>query len=83
MGPVVTAYEIEGSKERRVVIAYKQGGTTSFFSALSDLYHSCKLCWIVSVDAVGADPFVLPPPADELYSTRKYVGERSCSSLGY
>ena len=41
MGPVVTAYEIEGSRERRIVIGYKQGGTASFFSALSDLYHSC------------------------------------------
>lgn len=40
MGPVVTAYEVEGSKERRIIIAYKQGGTKSFFSALSDLYHS-------------------------------------------
>ncbi|KAK4048479.1 NAD-dependent glutamate dehydrogenase [Microbotryomycetes sp. JL221] len=40
MGPVVAAYEVEGSKERRIVIGYKQGGTKSFFSALSDLYHS-------------------------------------------
>lgn len=40
MGPVVTAYEVENSRERRIIIAYKQGGTKSFFSALSDLYHS-------------------------------------------
>ncbi|KAI5476655.1 hypothetical protein MNV49_007433 [Pseudohyphozyma bogoriensis] len=40
MGPVVTAYEVEGSRERRIVIGYKSGGTKSFFSALSDLYHS-------------------------------------------
>lgn len=40
MGPVVAAYEVEQSRERRLVIAYKQGGTKSFFSALSDLYHS-------------------------------------------
>jgi hypothetical protein len=40
MGPVVAAYEVEASRERRIVIAYKQGGTRSFFSALSDLYHS-------------------------------------------
>ncbi|KAM0748372.1 NAD-specific glutamate dehydrogenase [Meredithblackwellia eburnea MCA 4105] len=40
MGPVVTAYEVDGTRERRVVIAYKQGGTKAFFSALSDLYHS-------------------------------------------
>ena len=40
MGPVVAAYDVEKSRERRLVIAYKQGGTRSFFSALSDLYHS-------------------------------------------
>ncbi|KDE06845.1 glutamate dehydrogenase [Microbotryum lychnidis-dioicae p1A1 Lamole] len=40
MGPVVAAYEVEASRERRIVIAYKMGGTRSFFSALSDLYHS-------------------------------------------
>lgn len=40
MGPVVAAYEVEQSRERRIVIGYKQGGTKSFFSALSDLYHS-------------------------------------------
>ncbi|KAM0790282.1 hypothetical protein ACM66B_005584 [Microbotryomycetes sp. NB124-2] len=40
MGPVVAAYDVDGSKERRIVIGYKQGGTKSFFSALSDLYHS-------------------------------------------
>ncbi|GAA6004199.1 hypothetical protein JCM10207_002478 [Rhodosporidiobolus poonsookiae] len=40
MGPVVAAYDVEHSRERRIVIAYKQGGTRSYFSALSDLYHS-------------------------------------------
>ncbi|BGP01728.1 NAD-dependent glutamate dehydrogenase [Rhodotorula toruloides] len=40
MGPVVAAYDVENSRERRIVLAYKQGGTRSFFSALSDLYHS-------------------------------------------
>ncbi|GAA6031389.1 hypothetical protein JCM8097_005637 [Rhodosporidiobolus ruineniae] len=40
MGPVVAAYDVERSRERRIVIAYKQGGTRNYFSALSDLYHS-------------------------------------------
>ncbi|POY71683.1 putative Glutamate dehydrogenase [Rhodotorula taiwanensis] len=40
MGPVVAAYDVEGSRERRIVISFQQGGTRSFFSALSDLYHS-------------------------------------------
>ncbi|KAG8907902.1 NAD-dependent glutamate dehydrogenase [Tulasnella sp. 403] len=38
-GPVIEMYEVEGSRERRVVIGFKMGGTKNFFSALSDLYH--------------------------------------------
>jgi glutamate dehydrogenase len=38
-GPVVEYFEVEGSKERRVVIGYKQGSTHKFFSSMSDLYH--------------------------------------------
>lgn len=38
-GPVIELYEVEESRERRVVIGYKMGGTKQFFSALSDLYH--------------------------------------------
>ncbi|KAF9571767.1 NAD-dependent glutamate dehydrogenase [Mortierella alpina] len=38
-GPVIEMFEIEGSRERRLVIAYKQQTTQSFFSAISDLYH--------------------------------------------
>lgn len=38
-GPVVEIFEVEGTRERRVVIAYKQGTVKSFFSAMSNLYH--------------------------------------------
>jgi len=38
-GPIVECYEVEGTRERRVVIGYKQGKVSSFFSALSNLYH--------------------------------------------
>ncbi|MBW0499711.1 hypothetical protein O181_039426 [Austropuccinia psidii MF-1] len=39
-GPVVECFEVEGNiLERRVVIAYRQGATSNFFSAMSDLYH--------------------------------------------
>jgi len=38
-GPVIELFEVEESRERRVVIGYKMGGTKQFFSALSDLYH--------------------------------------------
>lgn len=38
-GPVIELYEVEESREQRIVIGYKMGGTKQFFSALSDLYH--------------------------------------------
>ena len=38
-GPVIEMFEIEGSRERRLVIAYRQGSAMGLFSALSDLYH--------------------------------------------
>ncbi|KAL8783751.1 MAG: hypothetical protein Q9213_004432 [Squamulea squamosa] len=38
-GPVIEMFEIEGSREKRLVIAYRQGSAMGLFSALSDLYH--------------------------------------------
>ncbi|KAI5118076.1 hypothetical protein M0805_009157 [Coniferiporia weirii] len=38
-GPVIEVFDVEGSNEKRVVIGYRMGGTTGFFSALSHLYH--------------------------------------------
>ncbi|ORY27092.1 glutamate dehydrogenase [Naematelia encephala] len=38
-GPVIEMFEVEDSRERRVVIGFKMGGTRKFFSALSELYH--------------------------------------------
>ncbi|EPQ54800.1 NAD-specific glutamate dehydrogenase [Gloeophyllum trabeum ATCC 11539] len=42
-GPVIEVLEVEGSRERRMVIGYKMGGTSRFFSALSNLYHFYSL----------------------------------------
>ena len=42
-GPVMEVFEVEGSRERRLVIGYKTGGTKKFFSALSNLYHFYSL----------------------------------------
>ncbi|KAF8158475.1 NAD-specific glutamate dehydrogenase [Crassisporium funariophilum] len=42
-GPVMEVFEVEGTRERRLVIGYKMGGTSSFFSALSNLYHFYSL----------------------------------------
>ena len=38
-GPVIEIFEVEGSREHRIVIGYKMGGTSHYFSALSELYH--------------------------------------------
>ncbi|KAI9843812.1 MAG: NAD-dependent glutamate dehydrogenase [Sclerophora amabilis] len=38
-GPVIEMFEIEGSREKRLVVAYRQGSAMGLFSALSDLYH--------------------------------------------
>ena len=38
-GPVIEMYEIEGSREKRLVIGHRQGSAMGMFSALSDLYH--------------------------------------------
>ncbi|TFK23414.1 glutamate dehydrogenase [Coprinopsis marcescibilis] len=42
-GPVIEVFEVEGTRERRVVIGFKMGGTSKFFSALSNLYHFYSL----------------------------------------
>lgn len=38
-GPVIEVFNIEGTPEKRLVVAYKQGSALGIFSALSDLYH--------------------------------------------
>jgi glutamate dehydrogenase len=38
-GPVIEYFDVEGSRDKRVVICYKQGSALGLFSALSDLYH--------------------------------------------
>ncbi|KAF8817116.1 NAD-specific glutamate dehydrogenase [Phlegmacium glaucopus] len=42
-GPVMEVFEVEGTRERRLVIGYRMGGTSGFFSALSNLYHFYSL----------------------------------------
>lgn len=38
-GPVIEMFDIQGTREKRLVIAYRQGSAMGIFSALSDLYH--------------------------------------------
>ncbi|KAN0076061.1 Glutamate/Leucine/Phenylalanine/Valine dehydrogenase domain containing protein [Elaphomyces granulatus] len=42
-GPVIEMFDIEGSREKRLVVAYRQGSAMGMFSALSDLYHYYRL----------------------------------------
>ncbi|KAF2724361.1 NAD-dependent glutamate dehydrogenase [Polychaeton citri CBS 116435] len=38
-GPVIDMYDVEGTREKRLVVGFKQGSALGLFSALSDLYH--------------------------------------------
>ncbi|KAI8984710.1 Glutamate/Leucine/Phenylalanine/Valine dehydrogenase-domain-containing protein [Mycotypha africana] len=38
-GPVIEMYEVKGTREKRLIIGYRQRSTKGFFSAISDLYH--------------------------------------------
>ena len=38
-GPVIEMFEIEGSREKRLVVGHRQKSAMGIFSALSDLYH--------------------------------------------
>ncbi|QIW95013.1 hypothetical protein AMS68_000531 [Peltaster fructicola] len=38
-GPVIDIYDVEGVREKRLVIGFKQGSAHGLFTALSDLYH--------------------------------------------
>ncbi|CAO3644322.1 unnamed protein product [Cunninghamella echinulata] len=38
-GPVIEMFQVQGSRECRLIIGYRQRSTQSFFSAMSDLYH--------------------------------------------
>jgi len=38
-GPVIEVFEVEGSRERRLVIGYKMGGTSRFFRFVSLSLH--------------------------------------------
>lgn len=42
-GPVIEMFEVEGTRERRMVIGFKMNSTAHFFSALSNLYHFYSL----------------------------------------
>ena len=38
-GPVIDMYEIAGTRDKRLIVAFKQGSALGLFAGLSDLYH--------------------------------------------
>lgn len=42
-GPVIEVFQVEGTREHRVVIGYRMGSTHGLLSALSSLYHFYNL----------------------------------------
>ena len=38
-GPVLDLYDVEGTREKRLIVGFKQGSALGLFAALSDLYH--------------------------------------------
>lgn len=38
-GPVIEMFDVEGTREKRLVVGYRQRSAVGLFSALSDLYH--------------------------------------------
>jgi glutamate dehydrogenase len=71
-GPVIEVFEVEGSRERRMVIGYKMGGTSKFFR------------WVCEISSVV--PILMKPHFSalsnlyhfySLFSARKYVEQFS------
>jgi len=42
-GPVIEAYDFDHSREKRIIIGYRQGSIEGFFASMSDLYHYYEL----------------------------------------
>lgn len=79
-GPVIEVFEVEGTRERRLVIGYKMGGTTHFFSALSNLYHFYSL--YSARKYVGASvPPVFPSIPLTLQQSNSRMGSPSFRSI--
>ena len=38
-GPVIDMYDMEGAREKRLIVGFKQGSALGLFSGMSDLYH--------------------------------------------
>jgi glutamate dehydrogenase len=68
-GPVIEVFEVEGTRERRLVIGYKMGDTTNFFRLI---------IFYILIHRILTDPSSALSNLYHfysLYSSRKYVGK--------
>lgn len=71
-GPVIEVFKVEGTREKRVVIGYKMGGTSHFFRYFNIVTFSREIqtCFYPSALSDLYHPH-------SLYPARKYVGTHS------
>jgi glutamate dehydrogenase len=69
-GPVMEVFEVEGTRERRLVIGYKMGSTSRFFRSVDRYMHSLVVSPIYSALSHLYHFY-------QLYSARKYVEQFS------
>ena len=68
-GPVIEVFEVEGTRERRLVIGYRMGDTTNFFRLIIFYMLNNRILTDPSSALSNLYHFY------SLYSARKYVGK--------
>jgi len=57
-GPVIEFFDIEGSRDKRLVLAYKRGSANGLFAAMSDLVSFGKGAGISDVSVLDRQPTI-------------------------
>jgi glutamate dehydrogenase len=78
-GPVIEMYEIENSREKRLVIGHRQGSAMGMFSALSDLYHYYGVTSARKYVGTSSVPFRANPSTSYILSA--FVARRTLPSI--
>ena len=74
-GPVIEVFEVEGTRERRLVIGYRMGDTANFFRFIISYMLNNRFLTDPSSALSNLYHFYT------LYSSRKYVGKSMCFFL--
>ena len=67
-GPVIEVFEVEGTRERRLVIGYRMGDTTNFFRLI--IFYMLNYRNLTDPSSALSNLYHFY----SLYSSRKYVG---------